>query len=1012
MTDRFSYDAGPIELSELMSAVDYQFAGLDRLPELTIRTIISDSRKVDESSLFVALPGTVTDGHLFIKKAVEAGCRAVVVEKKKFDQKTIKTTDVCVIEVDDCREAYGKIASAFYGNPANKLKMIGITGTNGKTSITYLLENLLLKNGYRVGVIGTVDYRYQDSNNNPVSLTASLTTPEPLMLQKLLYTMVQSGVEIVLMEVSSHALHQKRVSGIQYDIAVFTNLSHDHLDYHRDMEDYFQAKLQLFTNYLLPSGQAVVCTGIGRVNESWSRRIVQFCLQKKISCTSCGDSKDDDVVACNLGCSLEKTVLDIRVQDQITQINSPLIGRFNGENLLNAFGVGLAMGFAPPEISKGLAGVKGVPGRLQRIEGCPDDPLQPVVFVDYAHTPDALEKVLATLADLPHESLYTVFGCGGDRDREKRSLMGEIAAKYSDVVIVTDDNPRSESPGSITDQIEKGIKGAGLRSYDPSWLTKRGSGEKGYLILHERKGAIKAGVLSGSKGDIVLVAGKGHETYQLSRSGKRFFDDRLEILQNLCCWTIRRVLAAVDGKLAETIEKKLGDVSTDSRTIKEGDIFVALKGENFDGHNFVGNVVKRGCGCLILSSPVSENVSAGVPQVIVPNTLKALGNLAAYRRQSLKKVSKPVVIGITGSCGKTTVKEMVAAIMCEKWPDDGAGPENRVLKTRGNLNNLIGLPLSLLPAGVGEKVLVMEMGMNRPGEIERLTEISDPDIACITNVHPAHLLGLQTIEGVARAKEELFAGVRDDSRLVINLNDPHISTFANKYSQDKITFSVAKEAKQQGAQVWATDVELLASGCARFTLHIEAQEHEITLGVAGLHNVENGLAAAAMAHLAGAGMGDIVGGLQAVRSVDKRMEKIVAKNGCSILNDTYNANPASMKAGLTTLCQFRTGKRVAILGDMFELGDTASEAHYQIGRFAAGQGVDQLLVVGEFAGEVVRGATDNGMKPEQTAAFTKKDDMITWLSTSGLTEELGEDDWVLIKGSRGMKLESVLPSFL
>lgn len=1011
MTGRQEHQKKKIPLAKLLSGIDYELPGRKVLPERDIVSLSSDSRVVDKYSCFVALPGTETDGHLFVHKAVEAGCRAVVIEKERFTNTESLPDDVCVVAVNDCREAYGWMAGTFYGEPAKKLKMIGVTGTNGKTSITYLLEKLLDLQSLCVGVIGTVNYRYRNSGGRSVTLAAPLTTPEPLQLQKLLAQMVQDGVNVVLMEVSSHALDQKRVAGIKFDIGVFTNLSHDHLDYHRDMEDYFRAKSLLFNDYLKEESKAVVCTGVERDRDQWSNRVIELCVRKEIPCISCGDT-NDDVLLKGFECSLEKTTLDIEANQRCFHLESPLIGRFNGENLLTAFGVGMALGIDTKAITEGLGCIKGVPGRLERITGCPDDPDQPVVFVDYAHTPDALENVMTTLADLPHRSLFLVFGCGGDRDRDKRPLMGEIAARLGDVIIVTDDNPRSESPKAIAAEIISGLQQQGLQHRQNSWLTKRMSDQRGFLVIHQRESAIKQSISAATAGDIVLIAGKGHETYQLSNTGKRFFDDRLEACHHLCSWTVNRVVTAVYGVLAHGKERTLEKVCTDSRSVKPGDIFVALKGDNFDGHDFAPQAVEKGCGCLVVSQAIDKERAGDIPQVIVADTLKALGDLASYRRQSLKKISDPVVIGITGSCGKTTVKEMVASIMSTRWPDNENGPEGRVLKTEGNLNNLIGMPLSLLPAGVKEEVLILEMGMNRPGEIAELARISDPDIACITNVHPAHLLGLQTIEGVARAKEELFAGCRDEAKLVVNLNDPLISSFAGNYNQEKFTFSASGDGQEQGAQVFATDVSLTDSGCARFRLHIKDDKVDITLGVAGLHNVENGLAAAAMAYLAGASMSDIAYGLQAVRSVDKRMEKIVAKNGCSILNDTYNANPASMKAGLKTLCGFTTGKRIAILGDMFELGDVSAHSHYEIGCFAANQGVDSLVVAGEFSADVVRGARDCGMEKSRTVSFSRKEDLIDWLLQSGLMNSLGKKDWILIKGSRGMKLETVVEALL
>jgi len=996
-------------LLQILSSIQYQLVNVKCLPEHEILSISADSRQVDSSTLFVALHGMVTDGHQFILQALEAGCRAVIVEKDRFSQgKDPLFDDVCIISVTDSREAYGHIAAAFYDYPARKLKMIGITGTNGKTSVTYLLEHVLHSKSYRVGVIGTVSYRFIDEEKNPVEIPAALTTPEPLILQELLCRMVRAGVEYVLMEVSSHALDQKRIASLLFDVCVFTNLSHDHLDYHHNMEDYFGSKVELFGKHLKQGGKAVICRGVQRQRDEWSSRLIELCVSRHIFCLDCGDKDTDFVRLVDETYFLNKTVLNIQVEEKHFNLNSQLVGRFNIENLLTALTIGVALGFNVRSICSGLSEVNGVPGRLQQVNGYTDDGSQPMVFVDYAHTPDALEKVLITLSELPHERIITVFGCGGDRDQGKRSLMGEIAAQYSDIIIVTNDNPRSESPAKIIAQIRTGLEKGGVEIRDEQWLIDGVRPEKGFLIIHQREQAIRVAITNGGHDDIVLIAGKGHETYQLNGRGKRFFDDCLEAGENLCSWTCKHIAAAVDGRLVSYNDEKLESVCIDSRTIKPGDIFVALKGENFNGHDFIHQAVAGGCRCIIVSEPVHEPAAGDVGLIIVKDTLKALGDLAAYRRRILKSVTDHTVIGLTGSCGKTTVKEMVAAILQRRWPDGENVPPGRVLKTKGNFNNLVGLPLSLLPIGLKEKAVILEMGMNMPGEIKRLTAISDPDIGCITNVHPAHLLGLHSIEGVARAKEELFSGCRPDSSLVINLDDPFIRQFSRKYKQNKISYSMSDEGIEQGADVWATDVSLTGSGCGCFTLHIKDQQADVVLKIAGLHNIANGLAAAATAHLAGAAFTDIIDGLQDIEPVDKRMETIVTQKGCSILNDTYNANPASMRAGLLTLGQLGTGRKVAILGDMFELGESSGAAHHQIGCFAAKQGVDQLIVVGEFAEQVGEGAVGCGMKKSRIISFATKEEMMCWLNESEFVKELDKHDWLLVKGSRGMGLEAVV----
>ncbi|HZK13277.1 MAG TPA: Mur ligase family protein, partial [Desulfobaccales bacterium] len=416
---------------------------------------------------------------------------------------------------------------------------------------------------------------------------------------------------------------------------------------------------------------------------------------------------------------------------------------------------------------------------------------RPAVFVDYAHTPDALEKVLEALSRLPHRRLICVFGCGGDRDKGKRAIMGEIAGRRCDVALVTDDNPRSESPPEIVAQIVSGVRLSGLEERSPSWLMASTVGDKGFLVMHSRAQAIASAIGAATAEDIVLIAGKGHELYQLGQDGSHFFDDSLEAKKGLTAWGLDSLRQALGGQLLgdRLGTRVLGKVVIDSRKVAAGDIFVALAGERFDGHDFLDEVAAAGAGCLVVHRETPQETLPAIPCLLVDDTLRALGDLAAYRRQVMKAVSRPLVVGITGSCGKTTVKEMTAAIFAQHWP----APSDQVLKTSGNFNNLVGLPLSLLPIGPGQKAVILEMGMNRPGEIDRLARIADPDIACIVNVHAAHLEGLHSLEGVARAKEELFAASNEGTTLVINLDDPHVRACAAKYQQKKVCYAAGAE---------------------------------------------------------------------------------------------------------------------------------------------------------------------------------------------------------------------------
>lgn len=975
--------------------------------EVPVAGVTGDSRVAAEGWLFVALPGTVTDGHCHVWDAALHGCAAIVVQKGAQWHLPADWTG-SVVEVDDCRRAYACAAENFFGRPAERLKLIGITGTNGKTTITYLLEDALTHLGHRVGVIGTVNYRYT-ADHGKVVLPSPFTTPEAVQLQALLFEMVQAGVELVIMEVSSHALAQQRIGNIRYDVAAFTNLSRDHLDYHRTMEEYFLAKRVLFADHLKSIGKAVISTPQQPEGETdWSRRLAEFCREQQYQVIQCGKAENADIRLIDYFSTLTETTLRFRTGGRNYTLATPLVGHFNMDNLLTVFGMLGALGLGPEKALKPLSLSPGAPGRLQRVQA--DDGTgfeRPVVFVDYAHTPDALKQVLATLSALPHRELYCIFGCGGDRDPGKRPVMGSFAATFADVVVVTDDNPRTEDPDKIRSQIIPGVIRAGLTEHAAEWLIRRKSGDRGFVTISGRSEAIARGVGAAGPGDIVLIAGKGHEKYQLGRSGKRFFDDCLEAQCALLAWNIEAVALATGGKLvapSAISATVLADVSTDSRTIKAGDIFVALKGETFDGHAFLEGVAEKGAGCLVVEKSSSCVLPQNVARVEVEDTLQALGDLARFRRRLMAKVQEQVIIGLTGSCGKTTVKEMTAAILKRRWPAGPHYPEDAVLYTKGNLNNLIGMPHSLLPISPRHRAAVLEMGMNAPGEIRSMARSAEPDICCITNVYGVHLAGLHDLDGVARAKGELFEESGEDATLIVNIDDERVRALADGLERKKITFS----ADSDQADLYSSDIEALPEGAIRFLLHRGEETVQIYLNTVGLHNVINSVTAAAIATAAGAGLAEIAAGLADFRPGDRRMVQLKTPNGLGVLNDTYNANPASMEAGLKTLVQMGGKRTAALLGDMLELGDSSVAAHRQLGRQAAELGVDYLGVVGSFREEVGRGAREYGMSPDRVRVFAEKAEAAAWLELLQESGELDESDWLLVKASRGLRMETIV----
>jgi len=477
----------------------------ERAPEVT--GVAVDSRLVRAGDLFVALAGRTTDGRRHVADAVARGAVAVVSDGE------LEQPGVPLLRVADARALVGPLAARLAGDPSAALTVAGVTGTNGKTTTTWLIESIWQAAGLRTGVIGTIAYRFAG-----VTRPAPFTTPEAPVLQGLLAEMRGAGVTHVAMEVSSHALAQRRADGIRFDAAAFTNLTRDHLDFHGSLEAYAAAKARLFEDLLPASGKrdAVAVLNVddpegGRLAARLGTRVVTV-----------GRRAEATVQLARVDSTLAGTHGRLRLGDRTVEFTSPLVGAPHAENVAVACATTWALGVPVERILAGIADAHPPPGRVERIAGAGF-----TVVVDYAHTPDALERLLAALRPLTPGRLVTVFGCGGDRDRGKRPIMGEAAARASDLVVVTSDNPRTEDPLRILGDIEAGVRAGGLGP------AATGAAGRGYLVEPDRPAAIALAVRHARPGDLVVVAGKGHEDYQIVGTEKRHLDDREEVRRAL-----------------------------------------------------------------------------------------------------------------------------------------------------------------------------------------------------------------------------------------------------------------------------------------------------------------------------------------------------------------------------------------------------------------------------------------------------------------------------------------------
>lgn len=485
-----------------------------------IRGIRYDSRQVSPGDLFVALKGANSDGHDFIDRAVALGAAALLVEEMPGPS---LHAGVPAVRVADTRRAMAPIAARFFGQPAQEMSLIGVTGTNGKTSTTYLVESILSRANLRVGLVGTVEIRYAGHHEPAVN-----TTPESLDLQRMLRAMRTEQVDAAVMEVSSHGLELGRVQGCTFGVAAFTNLSQDHLDFHGSMDAYFASKALLFREHLAPGAVAVI-----NVDDPAGEKMAGVARESGASILRVGRGAQ---AAADLRLVESETRLDgtravLEDASGRFELALPLLGDFNLENLLVAVGIARALEIAPETLVAGVSACPQVPGRMERIRGSGSN--EPTVLVDYAHTPDAVEKLLRAVRPLCRGRLIAVFGCGGDRDRAKRPLMARAVAEQADRAIATSDNPRTEDPVAILADVEEGLRG--LTRVEPEALLRTESADPLYSVLVDRRAAIHAAITAAAEEDTVVLAGKGHEDYQIIGREKLPFDDRREA---------RRALAA------------------------------------------------------------------------------------------------------------------------------------------------------------------------------------------------------------------------------------------------------------------------------------------------------------------------------------------------------------------------------------------------------------------------------------------------------------------------------------
>ena len=724
-----------------------------RFSKINFSGIAFDSLRVRKNNIFFAIKGKKFDGNNFISHAIKKGAKVIISEKKNRK----KNSNIVFLHSSNVRKLLAEVSYKIFDKKVKKL--VAVTGTNGKSSIADFYFQILKLNSKKVASIGTLGLKYKSKIKNLIN-----TTSDPIKIGSMLKDLRKKKIEFVIMEASSHGLGQNRLDGLKFDIGIFTNLSHDHLDYHKNMKNYLNSKLYLFKHLIKKRGDVITDKNIPEF-----KKIKRISIKNNIRLSLIHDDFDG-IQLISHSFEKEKQILEIKFKKVKYKIYLNLIGKIQIKNILMAIIAANKSGLEFKKILKVLPKIKSVEGRLEKIGKILNNSR---VILDYAHTPAALELALSNLKEqFPHNKINLLFGCGGDRDLKKRPIMGRIAGKYSNEIYLTDDNPRHEKPFKIRNEIKKGIKGKKIHE------------------IPDRKEAIQKAVNNLETGDILLVAGKGHEKIQDYGKKRIFFSDQKVILESIrlknkfLFKNLKLNIIKEQSKIKLSNKLVIRDISINSKSIKKNDVFFAIKGENVDGNNYVLEAIKKKSSFAVVNR-LNKDCSLS-KQIKVKNTLKFLTKCSSILRENIDAK----IISITGSCGKTTLKEMIGLIL-KKISKTSFSPKS--------FNNKYGVPLSLFNMKQNDNFGVFEIGMDKRGEINNLSKIVKPDLGIITNISYAHSKNFKNIRLIANAKAELMNNIKKNGIIVLNGDDRffhYLKGLALKKKLKTISFAIKNKSSE------------------------------------------------------------------------------------------------------------------------------------------------------------------------------------------------------------------------
>ena len=876
----------------------FSFVG-EKAKKISIGGICSDSRKIKKKDIYFAIKGNKTSGEKYISDAIKKGASAIVLNKK-INTKKIKTP---LILVKDVRKCLSKSCSKFYKKKPKNI--IAVTGTNGKTSVADFFYQILTLNKIQaatMGTLGIISKKYKKKTN--------LTSIDPINLHKNLNIISKKKINHVILEASSHGLKQKRLDDIKIKVGIFTNFSHDHLDYHKNMKSYLESKMYLFKKLLNKNSSIITDEEIRefKILKAISKR-------RKIKRITLGSNSGTLKILHHKYIG-NKQEIKIFINSKLYTLEIPLIGYFQVKNLLMAVLACLACGLNKNKIFKSIKKIKPVSGRLECIANLKNNSK---IIIDFSHTPDALEQTLLALKNQFNKKIVLVFGCGGERDKKKRYKMGKIAKKYCKKIFVTDDNPRRENPKKIRDAIMRGCN-------------------KIATNVGNRKLAIEKAFKELKPNEILLVTGKGHESTQDYGYKKINFSDKK---------IIKKIIKKNKSFLKKNYLPNYNGVAINSKTVKKNNLFYAIKGKNTDGHKFINEAIAKGAIKCVVSKKI-KNVSNN-KLIKVRNTFSSLNDLAISTRSN----STAKIVGITGSAGKTTLKNLVGFALKNY---------GEVYHSPRSYNNKFGVPLSISNLGKNTNFGIFEVGMNRKGEINQLSKIIRPEIAVITNIAEAHIENFKSIKDIAKAKAEIIDNIVKGGNIILNKNSDYYN-FLSKRSKIrgvKITsFSINKKG-----DVFLSKITKYKN---LFRLKVIVKDKAFYFNTRNAENnfINNILACISIIFLLNLDLKKMRNGFMNFKIPEGRGDiKTVKKfnKKFKLIDESYNANPISMLSAVKNFHDFyrkNQERKLAFLGDMLELGKKSKKLHENLSSIINKSDIDKVFVYGKHIKETFNNLSED-----------------------------------------------------